>query len=108
MLTLPDGRTIINYSTIQTLSPSSTHPHPSMTSEANSATYRRQLDQLGFSFDWSREVRTSSPDFYKWTQWIFMKLFNSWYNKAADKAESIDQLVAHFEQNGSTGVDAVC
>jgi leucyl-tRNA synthetase len=84
-----------------------TGQHPAITTEANIATYRRQLDQLGFSFDWSREVRTSSPDFYKWTQWIFMQLFNSWYNKAADKAQSIDQLIAHFEKNGSAGVDAV-
>jgi leucyl-tRNA synthetase/very-short-patch-repair endonuclease len=85
-----------------------TGQHPAITTEANISTYRRQLDQIGFSFDWSREVRTSSPDFYKWTQWIFMQLFNSWYNKKADKAESIEKLVAHFEQNGSAGVDAVC
>jgi len=85
-----------------------TGQHPAVTTEANIATYRRQLDQIGFSYDWSREVRTSSPDYYKWTQWIFMQLFNSWYNKAADKAEAIDTLVAHFEQNGSAGVDAVC
>nr|WP_294790545.1 leucine--tRNA ligase [uncultured Mucilaginibacter sp.] len=85
-----------------------TGQHPAVTTEANIATYRRQLDQIGFSYDWSREVRTSSPDYYKWTQWIFMQLFNSWYNKTADKAESINTLVAHFEQNGSAGVDAVC
>jgi leucyl-tRNA synthetase len=84
-----------------------TGQHPAITTETNIATYRRQLDQLGFSFDWSREVRTSSPGYYKWTQWIFMQLFNSWYNKTADKAESIDKLVAHFEQNGSAGIDAV-
>jgi leucyl-tRNA synthetase len=82
--------------------------HPAVTTEANIATYRRQLDQIGFSYDWSREVRTSSPDYYKWTQWIFMQLFNSWYNKDADKAESITKLVAHFEQNGSAGINAVC
>jgi len=85
-----------------------TGQHPAITTDANIATYRRQLDQLGFSFDWSREVRTSSPDYYKWTQWIFMQLFNSWYNKAADKAESIEKLVKHFEQSGSAGIDAVC
>ncbi len=85
-----------------------TGQHPAITTETNIATYRRQLDQIGFSFDWSREVRTSSPDFYKWTQWIFMQLFNSWYNRAADKAESIAKLVAHFEHHGSTGIDAVC
>src|SRR6201989_761803 len=85
-----------------------TGQHPAITTETNIATYRRQLDQIGFSFDWSREVRTSSPDFYKWTQWIFMQLFNSWYNKSADKAELIEKLVAHFEQNGSSGINAVC
>ena len=85
-----------------------TGQHPAITTEANIATYRRQLDQIGFSFDWSREVRTSSPDYYKWTQWIFMQLFNSWYNKDADKAEPISQLVAHFEKNGSAGINAVC
>ena len=85
-----------------------TGQHPAITTEANIATYRRQLDQIGFSFDWSREVRTSSPDYYKWTQWIFMQLFNSWYNKDADKAEHISQLVAHFEKNGSAGINAVC
>ncbi|RCH53695.1 leucine--tRNA ligase [Mucilaginibacter hurinus] len=84
-----------------------TGQHPSVTTEDNIATYRRQLDQIGFSFDWSREVRTSSPDYYKWTQWIFMQLFNSWYNKSADKAESIDELVKHFETSGSQGINAV-
>jgi leucyl-tRNA synthetase len=84
-----------------------TGQHPAITTEDNIATYRRQLDQIGFSFDWSREVRTSSPDYYKWTQWIFMQLFNSWYNKDADKAESIDKLVAHFEASGSAGINAV-
>ncbi|HVV55836.1 MAG TPA: class I tRNA ligase family protein, partial [Mucilaginibacter sp.] len=85
-----------------------TGQHPAITTEANINTYRRQLDQIGFSFDWSREVRTSSPDFYKWTQWIFMQLFNSWYNKFDDKAESIEKLVKHFEQHGSASIDAVC
>ncbi|WPV00045.1 class I tRNA ligase family protein [Mucilaginibacter sp. cycad4] len=85
-----------------------TGQHPAITTEDNIATYRRQLDQIGFSFDWSREVRTSSPDYYKWTQWIFMQLFNSWYNKDADKAQSIDKLVAHFEAKGSAGINAVC
>ena len=84
-----------------------TGQHPAITTEDNIATYRRQLDQIGFSFDWSREVRTSSPGYYKWTQWIFMELFNSWYNKAADKAESITTLVEHFEKHGSKGINAV-
>ena len=85
-----------------------TGQHPAITTETNIGTYRRQLDQLGFSFDWSREVRTSSPEYYKWTQWIFMQLFNSWYNNDTDKAEPIAILVAHFEQYGSTRVNAVC
>jgi leucyl-tRNA synthetase len=85
-----------------------TGQHPSVTTEDNIATYRRQLDQIGFSFDWDREVRTSSPDYYKWTQWIFIQLFNSWYNKDADKAESIAKLVQHFESKGSVGINAVC
>ncbi|WP_255480297.1 DUF559 domain-containing protein [Mucilaginibacter sp. E4BP6] len=85
-----------------------TGQHPAITTETNIATYRRQLDQIGFSFDWSREVRTSSPDYYKWTQWIFMQLFNSWYNKAIEKAEPISVLVKHFEEHGSTGINAVC
>jgi len=84
-----------------------TGQHPALTTEQNIATYRRQLDQIGFSFDWSREVRTSDPDYYKWTQWIFMQLFNSWYNKDAEKAESIDVLIRHFEEMGSEGIKAV-
>jgi len=85
-----------------------TGQHPAITTEDNIATYRRQLDQIGFSYDWSREVRTSEPGYYKWTQWIFMQLFNSWYNKTADKAQNIDELVKHFESNGSAGISAVC
>lgn len=69
--------------------------------------YRRQLDNIGFSFDWSREVRTSNPDYYKWTQWIFIQLFNSWYNKDTDKAEDIATLVAKFEAEGNANVNAV-
>ncbi len=84
-----------------------TGQHPAITTDANINTYRRQLDQLGFSFDWSREVRTSSPDYYKWTQWIFIRLFNSWYNKVANKAENIESLVEHFGQFGSAGINAV-
>src|SRR5579862_7628205 len=83
-----------------------TGQHPAITTEENIATYRRQMDQIGFSFDWSREVRTSYPEYYKWTQWIFMQLFNSCYNKAADKAESVTKLAEHFEQKGSAGIDA--
>jgi leucyl-tRNA synthetase len=72
------------------------------------AGYRKQLDKIGFSFDWSREVRTSNPDYYKHTQWIFIQLFNSWYNKNADKAEDISTLVSIFEKEGNTNVNAVC
>ncbi|WP_367755639.1 leucine--tRNA ligase [Flavobacterium sp. WC2430] len=70
--------------------------------------YRKQLDKIGFSFDWSREVRTSNPDYYKHTQWIFIQLFNSWYNKNSDKAEDISTLVAIFEKEGNATVNAVC
>ncbi len=84
-----------------------TGQHPAITTEQNIATYRRQLDQIGFSFDWSREVRTSSPDYYKWTQWIFMQLFNSWYNLETDKAEPISTLIQKFESEGNYAVKAV-
>ncbi|MDI1256979.1 MAG: leucine--tRNA ligase [Flavobacterium sp.] len=84
-----------------------TGQHPDKTTKENIARYREQLDKIGFSFDWSREVRTSSPEYYKWTQWIFIQLFNSWYNKTTDKAESIDSLVLEFEANGNTKVHAV-
>ncbi|WP_281310729.1 leucine--tRNA ligase [Flavobacterium flavigenum] len=72
------------------------------------AGYRKQLDKIGFSFDWAREVRTSNPDYYKHTQWIFIQLFNSWYNKNSDKAEDISTLVSIFEQDGNRSVNAVC
>ncbi|HEY1061315.1 MAG TPA: leucine--tRNA ligase [Daejeonella sp.] len=85
-----------------------TGQHPAITTETNINRYREQLDNLGFSFDWSREVRTSDPDYYKWTQWIFMQLFNSWYNLESDKAESIDELIRRFENSGTTGLKAVC
>ncbi|PZX93903.1 leucine--tRNA ligase [Flavobacterium aquariorum] len=72
------------------------------------AGYRKQLDKIGFSFDWDREVRTSNPDYYKHTQWIFIQLFNSWYNKSTDKAEDISTLVAVFSAEGNANVNAVC
>ncbi len=84
-----------------------TGQHPAITTEANIKRYREQLDNIGFSFDWSREVRTSDPSFYKWTQWIFLRLFEAWYNKAADKAEPIATLIAHFETHGSQQLQAV-
>ncbi len=85
-----------------------TGQHPALTTETNIATYRRQLDQIGFSFDWSREVRTSDAAYYKWTQWIFMQLFNSWYNLETDKAEPISTLIAKFNEAGNADVKAVC
>jgi len=85
-----------------------TGQHPAVTTASNIKTYRRQLDQLGFSFDWSREVRTSSPEYYKWTQWIFIQIFNSWYNKDVDKAEDIASLISIFNTDGNTTVNAVC
>lgn len=74
-----------------------TGQHPAITTEKNIARYREQLDSMGFCFDWSREVKTSDPKFYKWTQWIFLKLFNSWYNKETDKAEAIETLIEKFK-----------
>ncbi|GGF61304.1 leucine--tRNA ligase [Wenyingzhuangia marina] len=85
-----------------------TGQHPAVTTETNVNTYRKQLDKIGFSFDWSREIRTSTPEYYKHTQWIFTELFNAWYNKAADKAEKIETLVALFEANGTENIQAVC
>lgn len=84
-----------------------TGQHPDKTTKENIARYREQLDKIGFSFDWSREVRTSSPEYYKWTQWIFIQLFNSWYDKDADEARDIRTLVLEFEENGNEKVNAV-
>ena len=77
-----------------------TGQHPAITTEENIKRYKEQLDRIGFSFDWSREIRTSDPNYYKWTQWIFIQLFNSWYNPQTDKAESISELVSTFEKQG--------
>ena len=85
-----------------------TGQHPAVTTEENIKTYRRQLDQIGFSFDWSREIRTSDPSYYKWTQWIFIQLFNSWYNNDSDKAENISDLIKVFETEGNARVNAAC
>ena len=84
-----------------------TGQHPAKTTEANIATYRKQLDKIGFSFDWSTEVRTSNPEYYKWTQWIFIQLFNSWYNKDTDKAEDVSTLISIFKKSGNAKVNAV-
>ena len=85
-----------------------TGQHPDKTTKENIARYREQLDKIGFSFDWSREVRTSNADYYKHTQWIFIQLFNSWYNKNSDKAEDIATLISIFEKEGNATVNAVC
>lgn len=83
-----------------------TGTHPSVTTEKNIQRYREQLDKIGFSYDWSREVRTSDPFYYKWTQWTFIQLFKHWYNNQTNKAEPIDELINEFKTNGNAGVDA--
>jgi leucyl-tRNA synthetase len=85
-----------------------TGQHPAITTEQNITRYIEQLKNMGFSFDWSREVRTSDASYYKWTQWIFMQLFNSWYNQETDKAESIVTLKTILGDKGSIGLKAVC
>ncbi len=82
-----------------------TGQHPAITTENNIARYREQLDKIGFCYDWEREVRTSDPSYYKWTQWIFIQLYNSWYNPVTDKAEPIDTLIAQLSKQGFKGVD---
>ena len=84
-----------------------TGQHPAITTEKNLARYREQLDKIGFSFDWDREVQTSSPEYYRWTQWIFKQLYNSWYNVAADKADDISNLEVVFENEGNASNKAV-
>lgn len=84
-----------------------TGQHPAITTETNIKRYREQLDKIGFSFDWSREVRTSNPEYYKHTQWIFTQLFESWYSLDSDKAESICSLIIKFQQEGNANVKAV-
>ncbi len=83
-----------------------TGQHPAITTEQNINRYEEQLRKIGFSFDWSREVRTSDSSYYKWTQWIFIELFHSWYNKSTDKAEPISTLIQHFEEKGTEGLNA--
>jgi leucyl-tRNA synthetase len=80
--------------------------HPADTSAENIARYKEQLNNIGFCYDWSREVNTSEPNYYKWTQWIFLQLFDSWYNENAQKAEPIATLITHFEQNGTNGISS--
>jgi len=85
-----------------------TGQHPEKTTHDNVARYRSQLDRIGFSFDWDREFRTCDPDYYKWTQWAFLKMFGSWYDNKIQKARPIEELIAAFEQGGSAAVDAAC
>ena len=85
-----------------------TGQHPAVTTEQNIARYREQLDKIGFSYDWSREVRTCEPEYYKWTQWAFLKMFAHYYNRTTEKAEPIADLVAHFEKQGTEGINAAC
>lgn len=85
-----------------------TGQHPAVTTEKNVKRYRQQLDRMGLSFDWSRELRTSDPAYYKWTQWMFIQLFKSWYNIETDKAEAIETLIQRFEQGGNREVKAAC
>lgn len=83
-----------------------TGQHPEKTTSENIARYRNQLDKIGFSFDWSREIRTCDPEYYKWTQWAFMQMFNSYYDLDADKAKPIEALISHFEKHGTEGIRA--
>ena len=85
-----------------------TGQHPALTTEKNIKRYREQLDRIGFSYDWSREVRTCDPDYYKWTQWAFLKMFDSYYDNNLQKACPIDGLVEAFSKNGTEGVCAAC
>lgn len=82
-----------------------TGQHPALTTEKNINRYREQLDKIGFAYDWTREVRTSNPDYYRWTQWIFTQLYHSWYNPNTNKAEPIDTLIEQFNQHGFEGAD---
>ncbi|MEQ6120687.1 class I tRNA ligase family protein [Reichenbachiella sp. MALMAid0571] len=85
-----------------------TGQHPAITTETNIKRYKEQLKNIGFSFDWDKELQTCDPSYYKWTQWIFLQLFNSWYNNESDKAESIESLITTFEKEGNVKVKAVC
>ncbi|MFR9620146.1 MAG: leucine--tRNA ligase [Rikenellaceae bacterium] len=85
-----------------------TGQHPRKTTEQNIARYREQLDKIGFSFDWDRQVRTCDPEYYHWTQWAFLEMYAHYYNTSTEKAEKIDKLVEHFEANGSEGITAAC
>ena len=85
-----------------------TGQHPAATTEANILRYREQLNRLGLGFDWSREVQTCDADYYRWTQWVFLELFNSWFNKGSARAERIETLMEHLSARGTEGLDAAC
>jgi len=85
-----------------------TGQHPTITTKENTARYRDQMKKIGFSFDWSREIMTSDPSYYKWTQWIFSRLFESWFDRDAGKAKSLDELILTFESNGNFSVNPAC
>ena len=85
-----------------------TGQHPAVTTEQNVNRYRSQLDKIGFSYDWSREVRTCEPEYYKWTQWAFLEMFSHYYDNTLGKAEKIEKLVARFAEMGTEGLDAAC
>jgi leucyl-tRNA synthetase len=85
-----------------------TGQHPAVTTEQNIARYRQQMDRIGFSYDWSREIRTCDPDYYKWTQWAFLQMFGSWYDNVQQKARPIEELEALFAAEGNAAVDAAC
>ncbi|MEK6480700.1 class I tRNA ligase family protein [Catalinimonas sp. 4WD22] len=85
-----------------------TGQHPAITTENNIKRYKEQLDNIGFSFDWDKEVQTCDPDYYQWTQWIFLQLFHSWYNQETDKAEPIEKLIGSFEKDGNQKISAAC
>lgn len=85
-----------------------TGQHPAKTTETNIARYRRQMDRIGFSYDWDREIRTCDPSYYKWTQWAFLKMFDSWYDNSSSKARPISELVNLFEEGGSAAANAAC
>ena len=85
-----------------------TGQHPEITTRANIARYRSQLDKIGFCYDWDREIKTCDPEYYKWTQWAFIQMFNHYYDTAANKALPVHELIEHFEQKGSVGVKAAC
>lgn len=85
-----------------------TGQHPAVTTEVNIKRYRGQLDKIGFSYDWNREVRTSDPHYYRWTQWVFIQMFKHWYSNETQKAEPIDKLIAEFEANGNSKINAAC